>query len=127
MNKMFYGLHPPTINNLYIKNCDVHNHNTRHRNYILLHIVTCMPKVFYCSSILIWNGIRNKIEVPDSFPQFKILLIHYLLEIINGRPYGGLAILIRKQYEPICDFQSFDDSMLLSVTMSSFVEKTLFH
>ena len=25
-------------------------------------------------------------------------------EIINGRPYGGLAILIRKQYRPICDF-----------------------
>ena len=28
MYKMFHGLHPPTINNLYIKNCDVHNHNT---------------------------------------------------------------------------------------------------
>ena len=101
-----------------------------------LHIVTCMPKVFfYYSSILIWNEIRNNIEVSDSFPQFKILLKHYLLvngliqdsdEIINGRPYGGLAILIRKQYRPICDFQSFDDSMLLSVTISSSVEKHCF-
>ena len=29
-------------------------------------------------------------------------------KIINGTPYGGLAILIRKQYRPICDFQTFD-------------------
>ena len=36
-------------------------------------------KSFYCSSILIWNEIMNKIEVSISFPQFKILLKHYLL------------------------------------------------
>ena len=47
-------------------------------------------------------------------------------EIINGRPYGGLAILIRKQYRPICDFQSFDDSRLLGVTISSSVDKYCF-
>ena len=34
MYKMYYGLHPPTINNMYIKKSDVHNHNTRHRNYL---------------------------------------------------------------------------------------------
>ena len=45
---MFYGLHPPTINNMYLKNCDVHNHNTRHRIIFMFlwHIVTCIPKVF---------------------------------------------------------------------------------
>ena len=73
MYKMFHGLHPLTINNLYIKNCDVHNHNTRHRHSDLY------AKSFYCSSILIWNEIMNKIEVSISFPQFKILLKHYLL------------------------------------------------
>ena len=36
-------------------------------------------KSFYCSSILIWNEIMNKIEVSISFPQFKILLKRYLL------------------------------------------------
>ena len=45
---------------------------------------------------------------------------------INGRPYGGLAILIRKQYRPICDFQSFDDSRLLGVTIRSSVETNCF-
>ena len=68
---MFYGLHPPTINNMYLKNCDVHNHNTRHSDLY--------AKSFYCSSILIWNEIMNKIEVSISFLQFKILLKHYLL------------------------------------------------
>ena len=47
-------------------------------------------------------------------------------EIINGRPYGRLAILIRKQYRPICDFQSFDDSRLLGVIISSSVDKYCF-
>ena len=36
-------------------------------------------KSFYCSSILIWNEIMNKIEVSISFPQFKIVLKQYLL------------------------------------------------
>ena len=81
MYKMFHGLHPPTINNLYIKNCDVHNHNTRHRNYLHVSMAhsDLYAKSFYCSSILIWNEIMNKIDVSISFPQFKILLKHYLL------------------------------------------------
>ena len=81
MYKMFHGLHPPTINNLYIKKCDVHNHNTRHRNYLHVSMAhsDLYAKNFYCSSILIWNEIMNKIDVSISFPQFKILLKHYLL------------------------------------------------
>ena len=34
MYKMYNGLHPPTINNMYIKNSDIHTHNTRHKNYL---------------------------------------------------------------------------------------------
>ena len=46
MYKMFHGLRGC---NLYIKNCDVHNHNTIDIEIIFMflwHIVTCMPKVF---------------------------------------------------------------------------------
>ena len=49
MYKMYNDLHPPTINNMYIKNSDVHNHNTRHKKnffMFLWYIVTCMPEVF---------------------------------------------------------------------------------
>ena len=34
--------------------------------------------------------------------------------------------MIRKQYKPICDFQSFDDSKLRGVTISSSVDKYCF-
>ena len=40
--EMYNGLHPPTINNMYIKNNDVHNHNTSLKIIFmsLWHIVT---------------------------------------------------------------------------------------
>ena len=81
MYKMYNGLHPPTINNMYIKNSDIHNHNTRHKNYLHVSMAhsDLNAKSFYCSSILIWNEIMNKIELSISFPQFKIVLKQYLL------------------------------------------------
>ena len=83
MYKMYNGLHPPTINNMYIKNSDVHNHNIRHKNYLLLHVSMAHSELYakscYCSSILIWNEIMNKVEVSISFPQFKIVLKQYPL------------------------------------------------
>ena len=36
--------------------------------------------------------------------------------------YGGLAIFIRKQYRPVCDFQTFNNSRLLVVITSSSIE-----
>ena len=76
MYKMYYSLHPPTINIMYIKNCDVHNHNTRHRYYhhVSMAHSDLYAKSFNCSSILIWNDIMNKIIVRVSCPQFKILV-----------------------------------------------------
>ena len=61
MYKMYNGLHPPTINNMYIKNSDVHNHNTRHKNYLHVSMAhgDLYAKSFYCSSILIWNDLRQ--------------------------------------------------------------------
>ena len=64
--------------------------------------------------------------IHPEFETYGISAIQDSEEIINGRPYGGLAILIRKQYRPICDFQTFDDSRLLAVTISSSIEKYYF-
>ena len=74
MYKIYNGLHPPTINNMYIKNSDVHNHNTRHNLHVSMAHSDLYANSFYCSSILIWNAIMNKIEVSISFPQFQIVL-----------------------------------------------------
>ena len=72
---------PLTICIMYIKNSDVHNHNTSHKNYLHVSMAhsDLYAKSFYCSSTLIWNEIMNKIEVSISFPQFKIVLNQYLL------------------------------------------------
>ena len=35
-------------------------------------------KSFYCTSIIIWNNIRNKINIAVSFPKFKKLMKSYL-------------------------------------------------
>ena len=64
--------------------------------------------------------------IYPEFEAYRISAIQDSEEIINGRPYGGLVILIRKQYRPICDFQTFDDSRLLAVTISSSIEKYCF-
>ena len=66
------------------------------------------------------------LSIHPEFEAYGISAIKDSDEIINGRPYAGLAILIRKQYRPICDFQSFDDSRLLGVTISSSVDKFCF-
>ena len=65
---------------MYIKNSDIHNHNTRHKNYLHVSMAhnDLYAKSFYLS-ILIWNEIMNKIEVSISFPQFEIMLKQYLL------------------------------------------------
>ena len=44
-------------------------------------------KSFYCSSILIWNEIMNKIDVSVSFPQFKVV---YLLVINSLKKWNFL-------------------------------------
>ena len=61
---------------MYIKNNDIHNHNTGHKNYLHVSMAhnDLYAKSFYCSGILICNEIMNKIEVSISFPQFKIVL-----------------------------------------------------
>ena len=51
--------------------------------------------------------------IHHEFEAYGISAIQDSDEIINRRPYGGLAIFTRKQYRPICEFQSFDDSRLL--------------
>ena len=62
---------------------------------------------------------------PD-FESYGISAIQDSEEIIQGRPYRGLAILVRKQFRRLCDFHTFDDSRLLCVTISSPIRKYCF-
>ena len=51
-------------------------------------------KSFYCSSILIWNEIINKIDVSVSFPQFKIVLKQYLIVINSLKKWNFLIYTV---------------------------------
>ena len=42
--------------------------------------------------------------IHPEFEAYGISAIQDSDEIINRRPYGGLAIFTRKQYRPICNF-----------------------
>ena len=80
MYKMFHGLHPIGISAMYSQNCDVHSHATRKKNnlHVAIGHSDLYAKSFYCTSIIIWNNIMNKINIALSFPKFKKLLKSYL-------------------------------------------------
>ena len=77
---MFHGLHPIGISAMYSQNCDVHSHDTRIKNnlHVAIGHSDLYAKSFYCTSIIIWNNIMNKINIAVSFPKFKKLLKSYL-------------------------------------------------
>ena len=81
MYKIFYKLQPTVINKMYGQNVDIHTYNTRQKYH--LHVATgdsdFYTKSFYCSSILIWNDIMNKVDISVSLFKFKKLLKLYLL------------------------------------------------
>ena len=85
MYKIFYKLQPTVINKMYDQNVDIHTYNTRQKLKYHLHVATGLrdsdfyTKSFYCSSILIWNDIMNKVDISVSFFQFKNFLKLYLL------------------------------------------------
>ena len=39
--------------------------------------------------------------------------------ILSGRPYGGLAILIRRKIRPICDFIFYDDTRIMGIQIKN--------
>ena len=50
---------------------------------------------------------------------FQISAIDASLGIVKGRPYGGMAILVRKRYRSIIVFQQYKDPRILGITVKS--------
>ena len=42
-----------------------------------------------------------------------------LFNILSGRPYGGLAILIKRKLRPICDFIFHDDTRIMGIQIKN--------
>ena len=77
---MFHGLHPIGISVMYSQNCDIQSHDTRKKNslYVAIGHSDRYAKSFYCTCIIIWNNIMNKINIAVSCPKFKKILKSYL-------------------------------------------------
>ena len=58
-------------------------------------------------------------EIESDFEGFGISAIDDSTNIVRGRPYSGMAILIRKQYRSIAQFHTNNCSRLLRVQLTS--------
>ena len=46
--------------------------------------------------------------------------------ILAGRPYGGVAILIRKLLRPVCEFDFYDDTRMIGLDVKHLKERLYF-
>ena len=46
--------------------------------------------------------------------------------ILAGRPYGGVAILIRKLFRPVCEFEFYDDNRMIGLEVKHLKEMLYF-
>ena len=59
---------------------------------------------------------------PD-FEGMGISAIDDTGNLLAGRPYGGVAILIRKCLRPVCEFQFYDDTRTMGLEVTHSKEK----
>ena len=57
--------------------------------------------------------------ISHNFEGFGISSIDDSMEIVKGKSYMGMAILVRKQYRSLIKFQQYEDSRILGLTVKS--------
>ena len=55
--------------------------------------------------------------INSEFESFGISAIDDSNGIVQGRPYGGMGILIRKSYRKHAEFHNFNDSRIVGITL----------
>ena len=55
--------------------------------------------------------------ISHDFERFGISSIDTSMGIVRGRPYGGMAILVRKQYRSLIEFQQYEHPRILGLTV----------
>ena len=59
-------------------------------------------------------------NVHPNFEGMGISAIDDTCNILAGRPYGGVAILIRKHLRPVCQFVLYDDPRMMALEVKHF-------
>ena len=75
MFKYENSLLPPVMGELYLRNNEIHNYETRNGNKFSIAAET---ETFAHVSARIWNAITSKINVNTSISKFKIILKEFL-------------------------------------------------
>ena len=57
-------------------------------------------------------------RIDSEFEGFGLSAIDNTTNIVQGRPYGGMAILIRKKYRSMAHFHTYQCSRLLGVELT---------
>ena len=57
-------------------------------------------------------------RIDSEFEGFGLSAIDDTTNIVQGRPYGGMAILIRKKYRSMAHFHTYQCSRLLGVELT---------
>ena len=84
MFKYKNGLLPPVMTDLYLRNNEIHNYETRNCNKFSIASGT---ETFSHVSARIWNALTSKINVNTSISKFKILLKSFLRDNILPLKY----------------------------------------
>ena len=65
-------------------------------------------------------------NIHPEFEGMGISAIDDTSHILTGRPYGGVAILIRKLLRPVCEFVFYDDTRMIDLEVKHLKERLYF-
>ena len=68
----------------------------------------------------------NLSNIHPEFEGMGISAIDDTGNILTGRPYGGVAILIRKLLRPVCEFEFYDDTRMIGLEVKHLKERLYF-
>ena len=75
--------------------------------------------VFLQETLLFKHELNLLSKVHPDCEGMGISAIDDTCNILSGRPYGGLAILIRRKIRPICDFIFYDDTRIMGIQIKN--------
>ena len=75
--------------------------------------------IFLQETLLFKHELPMLSKVHPGFEGMGISTIDDTSGILSGRPYGGLAILVRRKLRPLCDFIFYDDTRIMGMKINN--------
>ena len=82
--------------------------------------------IFLQETLLLKHELPVLSNIHPEFEGIGISAIDDTSNILTGRPYGGVAILIRKLLRPVCEFEFYDDTRMIGLEVKHLKERLYF-